>query len=89
MRWSSGMASSLARRALCPSQSLNLVCKILISLFGLSETNTIGYEMHIKGSWRFDMFLLCPLYLVILGSWFVRLLIVVKAHAWQKSSDAT
>jgi hypothetical protein len=36
------MASSLARLALCPSQSLNLVCKILISLLGLSETNTIG-----------------------------------------------
>jgi Transposase zinc-binding domain len=37
------MASSLGRLALCPSQSLNLVCKILISLLGLSETNTIGY----------------------------------------------
>jgi hypothetical protein len=37
------MASSLARLALCPSQSLNLVCKILLSLLGLSETNTIGY----------------------------------------------
>jgi len=37
------MASSLARLALYPSQSLNLVCKILISLRSLSETNTIGY----------------------------------------------
>src|SRR5262249_17418260 len=43
MSSSSGMASSLARLALCPSQSLNLVCKILKSLLGLSETNTIGY----------------------------------------------
>ena len=37
------MASSLARLASCPSRSLNLVCKILISLLGLSETNAIGY----------------------------------------------
>src|SRR5882724_8467004 len=50
MCWSSGMASSLARLALCPSQSLNLVCKILISLLGLSETNTIGYYTLPPGS---------------------------------------
>src|SRR5439155_19075656 len=43
MCWSSGTASSLARLASCPSRSLNLVCKILISLLGMSETNTIGY----------------------------------------------
>jgi hypothetical protein len=47
------------------------------------------YEMNIKGGWRFDLFLLCPLYFVILGSWFVRLLIVIKTHARQKSSDET
>jgi ABC-type amino acid transport substrate-binding protein len=44
------MASSLARLASCPSQSLNLVCKILISLLGLSETNTIGYEALLTGT---------------------------------------
>src|SRR5262249_38008033 len=43
MCWSSGTASSPTRRASCPSRSLNLVCKIPISLFSLSETNTIGY----------------------------------------------
>src|SRR5262252_4506768 len=43
MSSSSGLASSLARLALCPSQWLHLVCKILKSLLGLSETNTIGY----------------------------------------------
>src|SRR5262249_8764984 len=43
MCWFSGMASSPTRRALCPSRSLNLVCKILISFLGLLETNTIGY----------------------------------------------
>src|SRR6266568_3939007 len=32
MCWSSGMASSLACLALCPSQSLNLVCKRLTPL---------------------------------------------------------
>src|SRR5262249_38640119 len=43
MSSSSGLASSLARLALCPSQWLHLVCKILKSLLGLSETNTIGW----------------------------------------------
>src|SRR5262249_24830661 len=43
MCWSSGTASSPTRRASCPSRSLNLVCKIPISLFSLSETNTIGF----------------------------------------------
>ena len=43
MCWSNGMAFSLTRRASCPSRSPNLVCKILISLLGLSEINTIGY----------------------------------------------
>src|SRR5215467_11148439 len=43
MCWSSGMTSSPPHQASCPSQSLNLVCKIPISLLGLSETNTIGY----------------------------------------------
>jgi hypothetical protein len=42
MCWCNGMASSLARLASCPSRSLHLVCKILISSLGLSETNTIG-----------------------------------------------
>ena len=37
------MAGSLTHRASCLSRSLSLVCKILISLLGLSETNTIGY----------------------------------------------
>ena len=37
------MASSPTRRASCPSRLLSLVCKIPILLFGLSETNTIGY----------------------------------------------
>ena len=31
------------RRSLCPSRWLILVCKLPISLLGLSETNTIGY----------------------------------------------
>jgi len=43
MCWSSGTVYSLTRLALCPSRSLSLVCKIPISLLGLSETNTIGY----------------------------------------------
>ena len=30
-------------RASCPSQLPSLVCKILVLLFSLSETNTIGY----------------------------------------------
>jgi hypothetical protein len=38
------MASSLTRRASCPSPWLSLVCKIPISLLGLLETNTIGYK---------------------------------------------
>ena len=37
------MVYSPPRRASCPSQWLSLVCKIPISLLGLSETNTIGY----------------------------------------------
>ena len=43
------MASSPTRLASCLSQSLNLVCKILISLLGLSETNTIGYYISPEG----------------------------------------
>ena len=43
--WSNGMASSPTRRASCPSRLRSLVCKILISLHGLSETNTIGYYL--------------------------------------------
>jgi hypothetical protein len=43
MSWSSGMGSSPTRQASCPSRWLNLVCKIPISLLGLSETNTVGY----------------------------------------------
>jgi hypothetical protein len=42
MCWSSGMAYSPTRLALCPSRSRNLVCKILRSFLGLLETNTIG-----------------------------------------------
>jgi hypothetical protein len=41
---SSGIASNLTRRVSCHSRSLSLVCKIPISLLGLSETNTIGYK---------------------------------------------
>ncbi len=37
------MASSPTPLASCPSQWLSLVCKIPIRLFGLEETNTIGY----------------------------------------------
>jgi hypothetical protein len=48
------MASSLARLALCPSQLLSLVCKILISLFGLSETNTIGYYARLWKSYLIE-----------------------------------
>src|SRR4029453_3122119 len=58
MCWSSGMASSPTHRALCLSRSLNLVCKILISLLGLSETNTIGYYTALS---------LAPLVLLIVG----------------------
>src|SRR5262245_11199796 len=43
MCWCSGMASSLTRRASCPSPWLSLVCKIPIALLGFLETNTIGY----------------------------------------------
>src|SRR2546425_8825875 len=43
MCWSSGMVSSPTRRVSCPSRWRSLVCKIPISLLGLSETNTIGY----------------------------------------------
>ena len=44
MSWSSGMIYSPPRRASCHSPSLSLVCRILILLFSLSETNTIGYD---------------------------------------------
>jgi hypothetical protein len=37
------MVSSPMRLASCPSRWLSLVCKIPLSLLGLSETNTIGY----------------------------------------------
>src|SRR5262245_9795834 len=37
------MVSNPQRRAVCPSRSLSLVCKLPIALLGLSETNTIGY----------------------------------------------
>src|SRR5262249_21724544 len=37
------MASGPTHRVSCPSRSRNLVCKIPMSLLGLSETNTIGY----------------------------------------------
>jgi hypothetical protein len=37
------MAYGPTHRVSCPSRSRNLVCKIPISLLGLSETNTIGY----------------------------------------------
>src|SRR5439155_25620116 len=43
MSWSSGMVYSPTRRASYPSRWQSLVCKILILLLGLSETNTIGY----------------------------------------------
>src|SRR6266568_1966818 len=42
MSWSNGMVYSPTRLASCPSRWRSLVCKILISLLGLSETNTIG-----------------------------------------------
>jgi transposase len=38
------MAASPMRLASCPSRWLSLVCKIPITLLGLSETNTIGYQ---------------------------------------------
>jgi len=37
------MVYTPTRRASCPSRWRSLVCKIPISLLGLSETNTIGY----------------------------------------------
>src|SRR5262249_46733495 len=37
------MAYGPTHRVSCPSRSRNLVCKIPMSLLGLSETNTIGY----------------------------------------------
>ena len=40
------MASSPPRRVSCPSRWRSLVCKIPIPLFGLSETNTIGYYVN-------------------------------------------
>src|SRR5215468_7410763 len=47
---SSGTALSPMRRALCLSRSLNLVCKILILLLGLSKTSTIGlYRSLVAG----------------------------------------
>ena len=42
MCWSSGMVSSPTRRVSCPTRWRSLVCKIPISLLGLSETNTIS-----------------------------------------------
>jgi hypothetical protein len=42
MSWPSGMVYNPPRRVSCPSRSLSLVCKILMWLFGLAETNTIG-----------------------------------------------
>src|SRR6516162_2148751 len=41
--WSSGTVCSPTHRASYPFRSLRLVCKILMLLLGLSETNTIGY----------------------------------------------
>jgi len=37
------MAYGPTRLALCPSRWLSLVCRILVLLLDLSETNTIGY----------------------------------------------
>ena len=48
------MASSPMRPASCPSQWLSLVCKIPILLFGLKETNTIGYVESRNGNYRQD-----------------------------------
>src|SRR6266581_2230453 len=50
MCWSSGMVSSPTRRVSCPSRWRSLVCKIPISLLGLSETNTIGYYRCYEGN---------------------------------------
>src|SRR5215831_7795412 len=46
MCWSSGRAYGPPRRASCPSRSQSLVCKIPIALLGLSETNTISFELE-------------------------------------------
>src|SRR5262249_1286188 len=43
------MASGPTHRVSCPSRSRNLVCKIPMSLLGLSETNTIGYQPRAAG----------------------------------------
>ena len=48
MCWSSGRADGPPHRASCLSRSRSLVCKILIALLGLSETNTIGYVKRWK-----------------------------------------
>jgi len=45
------MASSLTRRASCPSPWLSLVCKIPIALLGLLATNTIGYYTDYWGAY--------------------------------------
>src|SRR5215831_12323567 len=50
MSSSSGMASNPMPRVSCRSRSLSLVCRIPISLLGLSETNTIGYKAIIRQS---------------------------------------
>jgi hypothetical protein len=42
------MVSSPPRRASCPSRSRSLVCRIPITLLGLSETNTIGYVRQLE-----------------------------------------
>src|SRR5262245_36601185 len=46
MCWSSGRAYGLPRRASYPSRSRSLVCKIPITLLGLSETKIISYIIH-------------------------------------------
>ena len=48
---SSGMASSPMCRVSYPSRWLSLVFRILISLFGLSETKTIGYSRSTPREW--------------------------------------
>src|SRR4029453_17130334 len=50
--WSSGMAYGPTHRVSCPSRSRNLVCKIPISLLGLSETNTIGFYRWLTRDYR-------------------------------------
>src|SRR5262249_48947050 len=61
--WSSGMAYGPTHRVSCPSRSRNLVCKIPMSLLGLSETNTIGYYiiMRLPGEPDAEFFLMLPM----------------------------